>query len=433
MAAADDIPLSTASGRDSAYIAAHVHRGDAIRGLVRARSRRSRARSAGGRTGASCTRGPPPTCGPATRGSTSSSRCGTGSTRNAGSATPIWSGCWDEGARPGDARAARRRRRACSTTSPTMADRLPGAASAPARQGAQDAPRSPDSRPRSGTRVHLRHHPRGGGHGRRGPRRGPAAGQRGARRPPPRRGRDERRARHGRGRLSDETVDAAAAGGVREVLIDVNVGLPRCGCAPERRRPARRRRARARAHGAWRHGLRGPRHDAARGPAERAAPHRGVHGEARWPRTPTSAARWSRPAAPARTTSTRWVTEIQAGSYVLMDTAYAAAGLPFRAGADGARHGDLGDRPRRRAGPSPTSGSRRSAWTTATRPSPGGQRVVLLRRAPHVRARRGRCASATGCGCCPRTSTRPSRCTSGCTSCDGDEVLDTWAVDLRGW
>jgi D-serine deaminase-like pyridoxal phosphate-dependent protein len=31
---------------------------------------------------------------------------------------------------------------------------------------------------------------------------------------------------------SPETVEAAAAGGVREVLVDVNVGLPRCGCAP---------------------------------------------------------------------------------------------------------------------------------------------------------------------------------------------------------
>ncbi|MSO36613.1 MAG: metal-activated pyridoxal enzyme, partial [Acidimicrobiia bacterium] len=32
---------------------------------------------------------------------------------------------------------------------------------------------------------------------------------------------------------SDETVEAAAANGIREVLIDVNVGLPRCGCLPE--------------------------------------------------------------------------------------------------------------------------------------------------------------------------------------------------------
>jgi D-threonine aldolase len=31
---------------------------------------------------------------------------------------------------------------------------------------------------------------------------------------------------------SDETVDAAARGGVKDVLIDVNIGLPRCGCDP---------------------------------------------------------------------------------------------------------------------------------------------------------------------------------------------------------
>lgn len=32
---------------------------------------------------------------------------------------------------------------------------------------------------------------------------------------------------------SEATISAAAKGGVREVVIDVNVGLPRCGCAPE--------------------------------------------------------------------------------------------------------------------------------------------------------------------------------------------------------
>src|SRR5687768_17742376 len=32
---------------------------------------------------------------------------------------------------------------------------------------------------------------------------------------------------------SEATLDAAASGGVREVLVDVNVGLPRCGCAPD--------------------------------------------------------------------------------------------------------------------------------------------------------------------------------------------------------
>jgi D-serine deaminase-like pyridoxal phosphate-dependent protein len=33
---------------------------------------------------------------------------------------------------------------------------------------------------------------------------------------------------------SAATIDAAAGGGVREVLIDVNVGTPRCGCPPDR-------------------------------------------------------------------------------------------------------------------------------------------------------------------------------------------------------
>src|SRR5689334_13868527 len=32
---------------------------------------------------------------------------------------------------------------------------------------------------------------------------------------------------------SPETIAAAEKGGVKEVLIDVNVGLPRCGCAPD--------------------------------------------------------------------------------------------------------------------------------------------------------------------------------------------------------
>ena len=32
---------------------------------------------------------------------------------------------------------------------------------------------------------------------------------------------------------SPETIDAAAAAGLRSVVVDVNVGLPRCGCRPE--------------------------------------------------------------------------------------------------------------------------------------------------------------------------------------------------------
>jgi D-serine deaminase-like pyridoxal phosphate-dependent protein len=127
---------------------------------------------------------------------------------------------------------------------------------------------------------------------------------------------------------SPETVGAAAAGGVREVLIDVNVGLPRCGIAPDE--------AGALAETARASGL------AVRGVmcyeghlqalpdvAERArltrecmalllAAHADVGGEVvSGGGTGTSAVN-------------TWVTEMQAGSYALMDSAYTAAGVGYR-------------------------------------------------------------------------------------------------------
>ncbi len=127
---------------------------------------------------------------------------------------------------------------------------------------------------------------------------------------------------------SDPTLDAAVRGGVREVLIDVNVGLPRCGCAPE---AAGRLAERARARGLAVRGVMGYeghlmlQHDAAeraRGVAaameKLLAAHRDVGGEV----------------VSAGGTGTyaynRAATEIQAGSYALMDTAYSALELPFR-------------------------------------------------------------------------------------------------------
>ena len=62
-----------------------------------------------------------------------------------------------------------------------------------------------------------------------------------------------------------------------------------------------------------------------------------------------------------------WATEIQAGSYALMDTAYAKLGLPFRPALLVLGDGDLGVADG--ATPSPTPASSRSAWTTATRRS----------------------------------------------------------------
>jgi D-serine deaminase-like pyridoxal phosphate-dependent protein len=127
---------------------------------------------------------------------------------------------------------------------------------------------------------------------------------------------------------SPETIDAAAKGGVREVLVDVNVGLPRCGCAPEE---AGRLADAARARGLEVRGVMGYEGhlmleaDAAareRGVAESmqklAAAHRDVGGAV------VSAGGTGSYAL------NRVATEIQAGSYALMDTAYAAVGLPFR-------------------------------------------------------------------------------------------------------
>ena len=58
---------------------------------------------------------------------------------------------------------------------------------------------------------------------------------------------------------SAETIEAAVAGGVPEVLIDVNVGLAALRLLRGRRRAACRSRPAPRAGSPRRHGLRGPR------------------------------------------------------------------------------------------------------------------------------------------------------------------------------
>ena len=127
---------------------------------------------------------------------------------------------------------------------------------------------------------------------------------------------------------SAETVAAAAGGGVREVVIDVNVGLPRCGCAPE---DAGRLAERARALGLQVRGVMGYEGHVV-GLEDRAQRTAMVgdcmallvkaHGEV------------GGDLVSAGGTGTYDInhsaTEIQAGSYVLMDTAYSRLDLPFR-------------------------------------------------------------------------------------------------------
>ena len=126
---------------------------------------------------------------------------------------------------------------------------------------------------------------------------------------------------------SEATIEAAARAGVPEVLIDVNVGLPRCGCRPDD--------AGSLAEAARRAGL----------------TVRGVMGyeghivglEDRTTRTEMIEESMAQlvhaheqaggEVISAGGTGTydlnTWATEIQAGSYALMDTAYGKLGLPF--------------------------------------------------------------------------------------------------------
>ena len=126
---------------------------------------------------------------------------------------------------------------------------------------------------------------------------------------------------------SEATIDAAARNGIREVLIDVNVGIPRCGIAADE---AGALADTARARGLTVLGTMGYEGHAVLVPER----------DKRSSLTDTSMATLARAHAAVggdilsgggtgtydvNTTAT----EIQAGSYALMDTAYAKLGLPF--------------------------------------------------------------------------------------------------------
>ena len=127
---------------------------------------------------------------------------------------------------------------------------------------------------------------------------------------------------------SEATIEAAARGGVREVLIDVNVGLPRCGCPPEAAGRiadlARRRGLRVRGvMGYEGHCMIVPDREKRRLATAEAMEklgraHQAVGGEIV---SAGGTGTWD---------LNELATEIQAGSYALMDTAYAKLALPFR-------------------------------------------------------------------------------------------------------
>jgi D-threonine aldolase len=224
---------------------------------------------------------------------------------------------------------------------------------------------------------------------------------------------------------SAETIDAAANGGVREVVIDVNVGLPRCGCAPED--------AGGLADLAWRRGLevRGvmgyeghvvglvdaaERADRCRTAMELLlAAHADVGGEL----------------ISAGGTGTyainTWASEIQAGSYALMDTAYGRLGLPFDqaafvlasviSAAPGWAVGNAGLKAFGMDHGNPSLAADGSVLfcsdehVTVTPPRPVGDQLWLV--PAHI----------------DPTMAYHERL----YVFSGDRVVDTWPIDLRGW
>jgi D-threonine aldolase len=228
---------------------------------------------------------------------------------------------------------------------------------------------------------------------------------------------------------SPETVAAAAAGGVREVLVDVCVGLPRCGCDPA---DAGRIADLARRSHLEVRGVMGYEGHLMREPAEQKV----AQVEAAMKLLLEARELTGGDIVSAGGTGTYdcnpWATEIQAGSYVLMDTEYVPHAPAFRhalslwttvisvnragwavvdAGlkALGMDHGD------------PTVVDAGDCWfvsdehitfgTRPERPVAVGDKVRVL--PAHV----------------DPTVAMHERI----FVVDGDDVLDTWPVDLRGW
>jgi D-threonine aldolase len=228
---------------------------------------------------------------------------------------------------------------------------------------------------------------------------------------------------------SVETIAAASAAGVREVLVDVEVGLPRCGCAVA---DAGRLADEARAVGLEVRGVMGyeghlmmetddkaAKVEAAM--ADLVAAHEAVGGDVV---SGGGTGTWD---------TNTWVTELQAGSYTLMDGDYARLATPFRPAlgvlatvvavnrAKGWAVVDAGLKALATDhGPPTIAGA--TVWFcsdehTTFAPGEGGElpavgdRVTL--RPGHVD---------------PTVALHPRLHVTR-----GDEVVDTWDVDLRGW
>lgn len=244
---------------------------------------------------------------------------------------------------------------------------------------------------------------------------------------------------------SPETIAAAAAGGVSEVLIDVNVGLPRCGCAPEE---AGRLADAARAQGLQVRGVMGYEGHVV-GNADRAAREEGCR--VSMEKLVSAHADVGGDVISAGGTGTfdcnPWANEIQAGSYALMDTAYATLALPFVQAcfvvstvvskAPGDAGYAIGD-----------AGLKSFGMDHGNPALPGGR--VLFCSDEHVTFVPGRAegeassspiewelSASVGIG--DRLRLVPAHIDPTLAYhdrihvADGDDIVDVWPIDLRGW
>lgn len=228
---------------------------------------------------------------------------------------------------------------------------------------------------------------------------------------------------------SPETVAAAARDGVREVLVDVNVGLPRCGCAPS---DAGRIADLARAAGLSVRGVMGYEGQVV-GLADRSARIAGVDASMELLRR--AHADVGGPVVSVGGTGTwdlhRDATEIQAGSYALMDTAYEKLALPFRPALF-----LLATVISTSAGWAVADAGLKSLGMDHGPPSIDGARVWFCSD-EHVTfaAAPGTAGPRTG----DRIRLRPAHVDPTVAYherihlVDGEDVLETWEVDLRGW
>ena len=227
---------------------------------------------------------------------------------------------------------------------------------------------------------------------------------------------------------SAETVAAAVKGGVREVLVDVNVGLPRCGISPEQ---AGELAELARSRGLTVRGVMGYEGHVV-GLPDRALrtelaseamalllqAHADVGGEL----------------ISAGGTGTfdinTWANEIQAGSYVLMDTAYGKLGLPFRqALAVLAQVISVST-----AGYAVANCGLKALGMDHGKPDIEGGATVLIVSDEHVTfvadfpVKVGDLVRVLPAHCDPTVALHQQ-----IHIVQGAEVLETWEVDLRGW